>query len=47
MPLDLRSAMADEFTIESRTVQAIRVRQLRHSHRYIFTVQELRSRRIL
>src|SRR5580704_17538361 len=31
--------VADEFTIESRTVQAIRVRQQRHSHRYIFTVQ--------
>jgi hypothetical protein len=39
--------MADEFTIESRTVEAIRVRQLRHSHRYIFTVQKLRGRRVL
>jgi hypothetical protein len=40
-------AMADEFTIESRTLQAIRVRQLRHSHRYIFTVQKIRGRRLL
>ena len=39
--------MADEIRIESRTVQGIRVRQLRHSHRYIFTVQQLRGRRIL
>ena len=39
--------VADEFAIESRTVQGIRVRQLRHSHRYIFTVQKLRGRRIL
>ena len=39
--------MADEFTIESRTVQAIRVRQLRHSHCYIFTVQRIRGRRLL
>ena len=39
--------MADEFTIESRTVQAIRVRQLRHSHRYIFTVQKICGRRLL
>ena len=39
--------MADEFTIESRTVQAIRVRQLRHNHRYIFTVQKLHGRRLL
>jgi hypothetical protein len=39
--------MADEFTIESRTGQTIRVRQLRHNHRYIFTVQRLRGRRLL
>ncbi|SEF09673.1 hypothetical protein SAMN05444161_8304 [Rhizobiales bacterium GAS191] len=39
--------MADEFTIESRTIEAIRVRQVRHSHRYIFTVQKLRGRRLL
>ena len=39
--------VADEFTIESCTVQGIRVRQLRHSHRYIFTVQKLRGHRIL
>ena len=39
--------VADEFTIESCTVRGIRVRQLRHSHRYIFTVQKLRGRRIL
>jgi hypothetical protein len=39
--------MPDEFTIESRTVEAIRVRQVRHNHRYIFTVQKLRGRRLL
>jgi hypothetical protein len=39
--------MADEFTIESRTVETIRVRQVRHSHRYIFAVQKLHGRRLL
>jgi hypothetical protein len=28
--------VVDEFTIESRTAAAIRLRQPRHSHRYIF-----------
>jgi hypothetical protein len=39
--------MTDEFTIESRTSDAIRIRHVRHSHRYIFTVQKLRGRRLL
>ena len=39
--------VADEFTIASRTVQGISVRQLRCSHRYIFTVQQLNGHRIL
>lgn len=37
----------NEFTIESRTAHGLRVRQLHHGHRYIFSVQELRGRRLL
>ena len=40
-------SMADEFTIESRTADAIRVRHLAHGHRFIFTVQEHHGRRRL
>jgi len=39
--------VADEFTIESRTADAIRVRLLAHGHRFIFTVQEHHGRRRL
>ena len=39
--------VADEFTIESRTADAIRVRHLAHGHRFIFTVQEHHGRRRL
>jgi hypothetical protein len=38
---------AEEFTIESRTANAITVRQVGHNHRYIFTVQKLHGRRHL
>jgi hypothetical protein len=36
--------VADEFTIESRTADAIRVRHLAHGHCFIFTVQEHHGR---
>jgi hypothetical protein len=39
--------MVDEFTIESRTADALRIRHVRHSHRYFFAVQKLRGRRLL
>ena len=39
--------IADEFTIESRTADAIRVRHLAHGHQFIFTVQEHHGRRRL
>jgi hypothetical protein len=39
--------MVDEFMIESRTADGLRIRHVRHSHRYIFTVQNLRGRRLL
>jgi hypothetical protein len=39
--------MADEFTIESQTAETIRVRQVRHAHRYIFAIQKLHGRRLL
>jgi hypothetical protein len=39
--------MADEFTIESRTTNAIKVRHLAHGHRYTFHVEEEANRRIL
>jgi hypothetical protein len=39
--------MVNEFVIENCTVEVIRVRQVRHGHRYIFTVQQLHGRRLL
>jgi hypothetical protein len=39
--------VADEFTIESQTADAIRVRLLALGHRFIFTVQEHDGRRRL
>jgi hypothetical protein len=39
--------MTDEFTIESKTVQVVRVRHVPHGHRYIFTIREREGRRLL
>jgi hypothetical protein len=39
--------MTDEFTIESRTVEAITVRHVAHGHRYVFHVSEAPHRRLL
>ena len=39
--------MADEFAVESRTIDTIRVSHLRYDHRYIFTVMRKGDRRIL
>ncbi|SEF15053.1 hypothetical protein SAMN05444161_9157 [Rhizobiales bacterium GAS191] len=39
--------MADEFVIESRTANTIKVRHLAHGHRYTFHVKTEASRRIL
>ena len=39
--------MADEFTIESRTANGIKVRHLAHGRRYTFHVEEGTNRRIL
>jgi hypothetical protein len=44
---EVARTMADEFAIESRTADAIRVRHLAHDHRFIFTVQEHHGRRRL
>ena len=42
-----RLSLADEFAVESRTIDTIRVRHLRYDHRYIFTVKRIGGRRIL
>ena len=39
--------MIDEFTIESRTTNAIKVRHLAHGHRYAFHVTGEPHRRLL
>ncbi|SEE03159.1 hypothetical protein SAMN05444161_4671 [Rhizobiales bacterium GAS191] len=39
--------MTDEFTIESRTANTIKVRHVAHGHRYVFHVTEEANRRIL
>jgi hypothetical protein len=39
--------MADEFTVETRTAEAITVRHMAHGHRYAFHVTEEPHRRLL
>jgi hypothetical protein len=39
--------MADEFTIESATDDAIRARHLPHGHRYVFAIRKQDGRRLL
>ena len=39
--------MADEFTVETRTTEAIMVRHVAHGHRYFFHVTEEPHRRLL
>ncbi len=39
--------MTDEFTIESRTAEAIMVRHVAHGHRFAFHVTEELHRRLL
>jgi len=39
--------MADEFTIESKTVETLRVRHVPHGHRYNFAIRERPGRRFL
>jgi hypothetical protein len=39
--------MTDEFTIESKTVQVVRVRNIPHSHHYVFTIREREGQRLL
>jgi hypothetical protein len=39
--------MTDEFTIESRTAEAITVRHVAHGHRYVFHVSEEPHRSLL
>ena len=39
--------MSDEFTIESKTVETLRVRHVPHGHRYIFAIRERPGRRFL
>ena len=39
--------MADEFTVETRTAEAIMVRHVAHGHRYFFHVAEEPHRRLL
>jgi hypothetical protein len=39
--------MTDEFTVESRTAEAITVRHVAHGHRYVFYVTQEPHRRLL
>jgi hypothetical protein len=39
--------MADEFTLESRTANAVKVRHVEHGHRYTFIVRERSGWRLL
>jgi hypothetical protein len=39
--LGLHAHMTDEFIIESRTIEAIKVRHAAHGHRYTFIVTEV------
>jgi len=39
--------MADEFTVETRTAEAITVRHMAHGHRYAFHVTQGPHRRLL
>jgi hypothetical protein len=41
------TALADEFAIELRTVDTMRLRHLRFGHRFIFSVNRIGGRRIL